>query len=190
MPFEFGTVYVRDVSQSKARDALVQLMRENEHLPTEERGLEPTPENPTAGKPVRSFALMPTQEGWIAVLEDGHSSDDGGLAEGLSELLSAETMHFAYSDDACTWSFVKYFDGQPLEAGGSHDVDFDAAALEFMRANALPYFGVYYEEVAASMGDDAPALAGSLRVVGDIIPKLPIGTEVLTFRRPGRPLPR
>ncbi len=190
MGFHFCTVYVHDVDMARMRDALVELMGETERLPTHERGLEPTPEVSTAHKRVRSFALMPEHDGWVAILEDGGSLDDGGLAEGLSELLAAETMTLAYSDAQATWSFTKYWEGQPLEAGGSEDADFDVAAIEFVDSNALPYFGVCYEEVAAAAGADAPALAGALSVVGDIVPRLPIGTEVMTFQRPGRPLPR
>lgn len=188
--FEFGTVYVKDASFARVEDALVALMSESERLPTRERGLEPTPDSSIAAKRVRSFAIMPEHDGWIAILEDGHARDDGGVAEGLSDLLGTETLHLSYSDDAGEWSFVKYWEGQPLEAGGSDDADYDAAALEFVATNALPNFGVYYEEVAAALGGDTPALAGSLAVVGEIVPNVPAGTEVLTFRRPGKPLPR
>jgi hypothetical protein len=188
--FEFSTVYVRDASYAAVEDALIELMGEAERVPTRERGLEPTPDPSTAAKRVRSFAVMPQQDGWIAVLEDGHALDDGGLAEGLSELLRSETLHLAYSDAQGTWSFVKYWEGQPLEAGGSDDADYDTAALEYVQSQALPHFGVYYEEVAAAMGGDAASLAGSLAVVGEIVPNVPLGTEVLTFQRPGKPLPR
>lgn len=189
MGFDFGTIYLRDVSFVRVREALVELMEETERIAIFERGLEPTPESDTAHKRVRSFAILPEQEGWVAILEDGHSRDDGGVAEGLSELLQAEALYFTYSDAEGAWSFVKYWEGQPLEAGGSDDSDYDAAALEYVNGQALPHFGVYYEEVAASAGEDAPSLAGSHAVIGDIIPKVPIGTEVLTFRRPGKPLP-
>jgi hypothetical protein len=189
MGFHFSSVYVRDVSLARLREALIELMSETERLPTNERGLEPDSDSYTAHKSVRSFALMPESDGWVAILEDGRSLDDGGLAEGLSELLQAETLLLSYSDSESTWSFTKYWEGQPLEAGGADDEDFDATAIDFVDAHALPYFGVYYEEVAAAAGADVPALAGSLTVVGDIVPKLPIGTEIVTFRRPGRPLP-
>jgi hypothetical protein len=189
MGFHFSTVYVHDVGFPRVREALVELMSETERLPTRERGLDPTPDSCTAHKRVRSFALVPEHDGWVAILEDGHGLDDGGVAEGLSELLQAETMLFAYSDDDGLWSFTKYWEGQPLEAGGADDADFDATAIEFVDAHALPHFGVYYEELAAAAGGDAPALAGSLSVLGDIIPKVPIGTEVVTFQRPGKPLP-
>jgi hypothetical protein len=187
--FHFSTVYVHDVSLARVREALIDVMGDTERVPTNERGLEPDPDSFIAHKRVRSFALMPEHDGWVAILEDGHALDDGGLAEGLSELLQGETMLLVYSDREELWSFTKYWEGQPLEAGGSDDSDFDAAALEFVEQNNLPYFGVYYEEVAAAAGADAPALAGSLSIVGDIIPKVPIGTEVMTFQRPGRPLP-
>jgi hypothetical protein len=187
--FHFSTVYVHDVSLMRVREALTRVMGETERVPTNERGLEPDPDSFIAHKRIRSFALMPEHDGWVAILEDGHALDDGGVAEGLSELLQAETMLLVYSDTEELWSFTKYWEGQPLEAGGSDDNDFDAAALEFIEQHNLPYFGVYYEEVAAAAGADAPALAGSLSIVGDIIPKVPIGTEVMTFQRPGRPLP-
>jgi len=187
--FHFSTVYVHEAPLSRVRSALVELMGETERVPTNERGLEPDADSFTAHKRVRSFALLPEHDGWVAILEDGHALDDGGVAEGLSELLHSETMLLAYSDGEGLWSFTRYWEGQPLEAGGSDDSDFDAEALEFVDQNMLPHFGVYYEEVAAAAGGDAPALAGSLSVIGDIIPKVPIGTEVLTFRRPGRPLP-
>jgi hypothetical protein len=187
--FHFSTVYVHEVSLMRVREALTRVMGETERVPTNERGLEPDPDSFIAHKRIRSFALMPEHDGWVAILEDGHALDDGGLAEGLSELLLGETMLLVYSDTEELWSFTKYWEGQPLEAGGSDDNDFDAAALEFVEQHNLPYFGVYYEEVAAAAGADAPALAGSLSIVGDIIPKVPIGTEVMTFQRPGRPLP-
>ena len=189
MGFHFSTVYIHDVSFGDVRDALVELMGETERLPTRERGLEPTPDSCVAHKRVRSFALLPEEDGWIAILEDGQSLDDGGVAEGLSELLAAETLMFTYSDTEGRWSFTRYWEGQPLEAGGSDDEDFDAAAIDFADQNGLPHFGVNYEEVAAAAGGDAPALAGALSVIGDIIPKVPIGTDVMTFLRPGRPLP-
>ena len=188
--FDFGTVYVRGATLPQVRSALVELMEEADRLPTQARGLEPTPELSTAAKRVRSFALLPEHDGWIGVLEDGHSRDDGGVAEGLSDLLQTDALHLAYSDEQGSWSFVKYWQGQPLEAGGTDDADYDASALDFVEGLALPYFGVCYEEVAAAAGPDAPALAGSLLVVGDIVPNIPIGTEILTFRRPGKPLPR
>ena len=189
MSFHFSTVYVRDAHLEQVREALVELMGETERLPTNERGLEPTPEPSSSLKRVRSFALLPEHDGWVAILEDGQSLDDGGVAEGLSELLQTETLAFAYSDADGVWGFTKYWEGQPLEAGGSDDEDFDATALEFVDASGLPYFGVCYEEVASAAGEDAPALAGSLAVLGDITPRLPIGTQVVTFRRPGKRLP-
>lgn len=189
MAFNFSTVYIRETPLRRVREALVELMGETERLPTSERGLEPTPDSCTAHKRVRSFALMPEQDGWVAVLEDGHSTDDGGLAEGLSELLQGETLQLAYSDDDGTFAFTRYWEGQPLEAGGSDDENYDTAALDFVESQGIPHFGVCYEEVAAAAGSDAPSLAGALGFVGDIVPRLPIGTEVLTFRRPGKPLP-
>lgn len=189
MSFHFNTVYVKDASVRQVRDALVDLMGESERVLTRERGLEPTPDLSTAHKRVRSFAILPEKDAWIALLEDGLSLDDGGLAEGLSEILQTETLHLAYSDADGSWSFTKYWEGQPLEAGGSEDVDFDALALEFVEAQELPHFGLHYEEVAAAAGPDAPSLAGALGFIGDIVPHVPIGTEVLTFLRPGRPLP-
>ncbi len=189
MGLHFSTVYVREVSLPRIRRAIFDLMSESERIPILERGLEPTPDSCTAHKHVRSFALMPEQDGWVAVLEDGHSLDDGGLAEGLSDVLQAETLLFAYSVDESAWSFTKYWEGQPLEAGGSDDVDFDAAAMEFVGSTVLPHFGIYYEEVAAAAGGDAPSLAGSTAIFGEIMLRVPLGTEVLTFQRPGKPLP-
>jgi hypothetical protein len=189
MGFHFSTVYVRDATLAQVREALIELMGETERLPTHERGLEPTPESARTLKRVRSFALLPEHDGWVALIEDGRTLDDGGVAEGLSEILGADVMAFAYSDDDGLWSFTKYWEGQPLEAGGADDDEFDATALEFVDQNGLPYFGVCYDEVAAAAGEEAPALAGSLAVLGDIMPRLPIGTEVMTFRRPGKALP-
>jgi hypothetical protein len=189
MGFHFSTVYVRDVDASQVREALIELMGESERVRISERGLEPTPDASTAHKRIRSFALMPEQDGWVALMEDSQSLDDGGLAEGLSELLQAETLLFTYSDEQGEWSFIKYWEGQPLEAGGSEDDDFDATALDFIESQALPHFGVYYEEIAAAAGLEAPSLAGSLGFVGEIVAKIPIGAEVLTFLRPGKPLP-
>src|ERR1700737_3811112 len=90
--FHFSTVYVHDVSFHRVRGALVELMSETERVPTNERGLEPDADNYTAHKRVRSFAVLPEHDGWVAILEDGHALDDGGVAEGLSELLLAGTM--------------------------------------------------------------------------------------------------
>jgi hypothetical protein len=189
MGFHFSTVYVRDVDANRVRKALVALMGESERVLTAERGLEPTPDSSTAHKQIRSFALLPEQDGWVALLEDSQSLDDGGLAEGLSEVLGAETLLLTYSDAESSWSFTKYWEGQPLEAGGSEADDFDTTALDFVNAAALPHFGVNYEEVAAAAGPEASSLAGALGYVGEIIPNIPIGTEVLTFWRPGKPLP-
>ncbi|HXW50587.1 MAG TPA: hypothetical protein VEJ41_01245 [Candidatus Acidoferrales bacterium] len=189
MGFHFNTVYVKDAAARRVSDALVELMGESERVQTRERGLEPTPETSTANKRVRSFAILPERDGWVALLEDGQSLDDGGLAEGLSEILQTETLQLGYSDTEGSWSFTRYWEGQPLEAGGSDDEDFDAMALEFVDAQALPHFGLKYEEVAAAAGPEAPSLAGALGFVGDIVPNVPIGTEVLTFLRPGKPLP-
>jgi len=189
MGFHFNTVYVKDRAAREVGDALVELMGESERVQTRERGLEPTPDLATAHKRVRSFAILPERDSWIALLEDGQSLDDGGLAEGLSELLRTETLHLTYSDSVGAWSFTRYWEGQPLEAGGSEDEDFDALALEFVEGQGLPHFGLNYEEVAAAAGPEAPSLAGALGFVGEIVPNVPIGTEVLTFLRPGRPLP-
>ncbi|MBC5823217.1 MAG: hypothetical protein GIW99_03860 [Candidatus Eremiobacteraeota bacterium] len=187
--FDFGVVYVRHSSFPRVRDALADLMAETDRAATGKRGLEPTPDLCTAAKAVRSFALMPEENEWIAILEDGHPLDDGGVAEGLSELLGSETLHFAYSDEEGRWLFERYYEGQPLEGGGSEDSDYDVSAMEFVAANLLPHFGVYYEEVAAASGETAPALAGSLGVLGEIRPRLPIGTDICTFWRPGKPPP-
>ena len=180
--FNFGSVYVRDMPLARVGDALRELMAESDRLPCFERGIEPTPNTCTCAKLVRSFALLPQENGWIAVLEDGHALDDGGVAEGLSDLLLAEALHLSYSDEAGGWGYERYCEGQPLESGGSHDADFDVSAFEFVAAQGLPHFGVYYEEVAAAAAADAPSLAGSLHLAGDIHPRLPIGTEILTFR--------
>jgi hypothetical protein len=179
----FSTVYVRDVSAERVRAALVGLMEETEHQVTYERGLEPTPDEHAAFKPVRSFVVLPEQDGWVTILEDGHPLDDGGLGEGLSDILRAEVVVLSYSDRDGAWSFTKYWEGQPLEAGGSENEDYDVLAMDFVEAQRLPYFGVYYEEVAAALGGNAPALAGALEIAGDIVPRVPLGTEVLTFRR-------
>ncbi|MDQ2817484.1 MAG: hypothetical protein M3T49_04640 [Candidatus Eremiobacteraeota bacterium] len=141
--FDFGTVYVRGSSFPHVRDALADLMAETDRAATDRRGLEPTPDLCTAAKTVRSFALMPEENEWIAVLEDGHSLDDGGVAEGLSELLGVETLHLAYSDAEGRWSYERYWEGQPLEAGGSEDDDYDVSVLDFIETQSLPHFGVY-----------------------------------------------
>lgn len=189
MGFHFGTVYVREVSLSKLSRALEDLMAENDRLPTGERGLEPTPDECTEAKRVRSFALLPEEDGWSAVLEDNHPLDDGGVAEGLSDLLQVETLHLVYSDDDASWSYTRYWEGQPLEAGGTDDEDYDVSAMEFVQSQALPYFGVYYEEVAATADVAAPALASSLVLSGDLNVHLPLGTEIRTFMRRPRQKP-
>jgi hypothetical protein len=186
MGFDFGTVYVRGRTFCQVRDALVELMAETDRVVVHERGLEPTPDEVTTAKPVRSFALLPAEEDWIAVLEDGHSLDDGGIAEGVSDLLQTETVHFAYSDAESFWSYELYWEGQPLESGGAEDEDFDVSATEFAQSRSLPHFGVYYEEVAAAAGEAQPVLAGALGFFGAIVPRVPMGTEVLTFARPAR----
>jgi hypothetical protein len=189
MALDFGTVYVRDTPVGEVRRALEELMSEHARVPTVERGLEPTPDVVTSAKAVRSFALLPEEDGWTTVVEDGHPTDDGGVAEGLSDILQSETLALTYSDTEGGWTFTRYWEGQPLEAGGADDKDFDVSAHEFVDNQGLPHFGVYYEEVAAAADSTAPALAGSLEIVGDIRPRLPIGTEVMTFLRLGRPTP-
>lgn len=186
--FNFGTVYVKDATLQRVWGALEELMAESEREPTTQRGLEPTPDTSAAAKRVRSFAIFPEEDGWIAVLEDGHAYDDGGIAEGLSDILQTETLQLSYSDADGHWSYTRYWEGQPLEAGGADDDDYDVSAAEFVRSQALPHFGVYYEEVAAAAGESAPALAGA-EITGTIRPRLPIGTEVVTFLRRGRPHP-
>jgi hypothetical protein len=179
----FGAVFVRSAPMRQVIEALEQLMDETDRAPTTERGLEPTPDDVSAEKLVRSFAVLPEEDGWISVLEDGHSLDDGGVAEGLSEILQTETLHFTYSDAQAMWSFTRFVDGQPLDAGGADDRDYDVSAMQFLEQNAVPHFGVYYEEIAASAGPDAPALEGSLEIFGDISIRPPMGTEIVTFRR-------
>ena len=179
--FHFGTVYVRDASLEKVRAALEELMADSGRTPTHERGLEPTPDTVTSAKRVRSFALLPEEDSWTTVIEDGHPTDDGGIAEGLSDILQAETLAVSYSDTDGSWSFTRYWEGQPLEAGGADDADFDVSAREFVDGQGLPNFGVYYEEVAAAADHSAPALAGSTEIVGEIRPRLPIGTEIVTY---------
>ncbi|HLJ83341.1 MAG TPA: hypothetical protein VKT51_04075 [Candidatus Eremiobacteraceae bacterium] len=179
----FGAVFVRSSSIRRVIGALEQLMDESDRARTQERGLEPTPDDVTVEKIVRSFAVLPEEDDWISVLEDGHSLDDGGVAEGLSEILQTETLHFTYSDAQKAWSFTRYVDGQPLDAGGAEDRDYDVSAMQFLEQNSVPHFGVYYEEIAASAGPDAPALEGSLEILGDISIRPPMGTEIVTFRR-------
>ena len=186
MALHFGTVYVRDAPLGEVGRALEELMADNSLAPTGERGLEPTPDSVTKAKRVRSFALLPEEDGWTTVIEDGHSTDDGGVAEGLSDILQTETLDFTYSDTDSAWTFTRYWEGQPLEAGGADDEDFDVSAQEFVVTQGLPHFGVYYEEVAAAADPTAPSLAGSLDIVGDIRPRLPIGTEVVTYIRRGK----
>jgi hypothetical protein len=185
MGFDFGTVYVRSRSLGDVREALVELMAENDRIEIRERGVEPTPEDTPALKAVRSFALMPVDDDWVTVLEDGHSLDDGGVAEGLSDLLQAESLHFAYSDADGFWSYEMYWEGQPLESGGAEDTDYDVSATAFAESRSLPHFGVYYEEVAAAAGEAQPVVAGALGFFGAIVPRVPMGTEVVTFKRPG-----
>jgi hypothetical protein len=179
----FGAVFVRSVPMPRVIEALEQLMDETDRERTLARGLEPTPDDVTAEKRVRSFAVLPEEDEWIAILEDGHSLDDGGVAEGLSEILQTETLHFTYSDAQCLWTFIRYVDGQPLDSGGAEDLDYDVTAMQYLEQNAVPHFGVYYEEIAASAGPHAPALEGSLEIFGDITISPPIGTEIATFRR-------
>jgi hypothetical protein len=186
MALDFGTVYVRDTPLGEVRRALEELMADHARVPTGERGLEPTPDLVTSAKRVRSFALLPEEDGWTTVIEDGHPIDDGGVAEGLSDILQAEVLALTYSDTEGSWTFTRYLEGQPLEAGGADDQDFDVTAREFVEHQALPHFGVYYEEVAAAADPSAPSLAGSLEIVSDIRPRLPIGTEVVTYVRQGR----
>ncbi len=190
MSFHFGTVYVRDAQLPDIRRALEELMRDAGRAPTKERGLEPTPDELTASKTVRSFALLPQEDGWTTVIEDGHPLDDGGVAEGLSDILQTESFAFVYSDEDGHWSYTRYWEGHPLEAGGADDEDFDVSAREFVAQHGLPNFGVYYEEVAAAADETAPSLAGSIGIVGAIRPRLPIGTEIATFLRPGRAQPQ
>jgi hypothetical protein len=189
MAFRFGSVYVRDRNFGEVRDALVELMAETERRLVRARGLDPTPNDTTSAKKVRSFALLPAESGWITVLEDGHPLDDGGIAEGLSDLLQAEVIHFIYDDVDGMWEFEYYSEGQPLESGGADDEDYDVSAADFIDNRSLPHFGVYYEEVAAAAGESQPVLAGALGYAGAIVARVPMGTEVLTFKRFGVPHP-
>jgi hypothetical protein len=188
MPFDFSTVYVRNSDLRAVRDALTELMAETQRAPSAERGLEPTPDAVTSSKQIRSFALLPDGDEWVTVIEDGHPLDDGGVAEGLSDLLQTETLHFVYSDTDGAWSYEMYWEGQPLEAGGADDEDFDVSAADFVAHRSLPHFGVYYEEVAAAVGEEQPALAGALGFVGAIVARVPFGTEIATYV--GRPKKR
>ena len=183
MALHFGTVYIRETPLGEVGRALEELMADSSLAPTDERGLEPTPDPVTQAKRVRSFALLPEEDGWTTVIEDGHPMDDGGVAEGLSDILQTETLDFTYSETDGAWTYTRYWEGQPLEAGGADDEDFDVSAQEFIVTQSLPHFGVYYEEVAAAADPSAPSLAGSLGVVGEIRPRLPIGTEVVTYVR-------
>jgi len=180
--FNFGTVYVKDKRFGEVRAALAELMTEADRIEVHERGLEPTPDDTPTAKHVRSFAILPAEDDWITVLEDGHGYDDGGVAEGLSDILAAETLHFAYSDEDGFWSYEMYFEGQPLDSGGAEDEDFDVSAAAFRESRMLPHFGVCYEEVAAVAGEAQPVLSGSLGFVGAIVPRVPMGTEVVTFQ--------
>jgi hypothetical protein len=182
MSLEFGTVYVRDTPLHEVHRALDEVMGDTARVPTQERGLEPTPDPVTSAKRVRSFALLPEENGWTTVIEDGHPIDDGGVAEGLSDILQVETLTLTYSDPDGAWTYTRHLEGQPLEAGGADDEDFDASVHEFVDGQALPHFGVYYEEVAAAADSSAPSLAGA-EIVGDIRPRLPIGTEIVTYVR-------
>jgi hypothetical protein len=186
---DFSTVYVHERDFKEVREALIELMAETERVPVRGRGIEPTPDEIASAKLVRSFALLPADDRWITVLEDGHPLDDGGIAEGLSDILGAEVLHFTYSDTGGYYGFEYYWEGQPLEAGGADDEDYDLAAGDFIESRSLPHFGVYYEEVAAAAGDGQPAVAGALGFAGAIVPRVPIGTEIMTFRRTGRPHP-
>ena len=87
MSLQFGTVYVHDATLTDVQHALEELMTDASRQPTQERGLEPTPDPVTSAKRVRSFALLPPENGWTTVLEDGHPTDDGGIAEGISDVL-------------------------------------------------------------------------------------------------------
>lgn len=186
MSFKFGSVYVKERQFADVQDALVELMAESDRLPVNDRGIEPTPDETTSAKLVRSFALLPSEDDWVTVVEDGHPLDDGGVAEGLSDLLHAEVIHLSYDDDEGAWSYETYWEGQPLESGGAEDEDFDVSAAEFVRTRSLPHFGVYYEEVAAAAGEMQPVV-GSPHFVGSIVARVPMGTEVMTFRRGGAP---
>ena len=183
MSLQFGTVYVHDATLTDVQHALEELMTDASRQPTQERGLEPTPDPVTSAKRVRSFALLPPENGWTTVLEDGHPTDDGGIAEGISDILQVETLALTYDEPEGAWSYTRYWEGQPLEAGGADDEDFDVSVREFVDDQALPHFGVYYEEVAAAADRSAPSLAGALEILGDIRPRLPIGSEVVTYVR-------
>ena len=180
---QFGTVYVRDTPLADVERALKELMADTSREPTRERGLEPTPDLTTAAKRVRSFALLPPENDWTTVIEDGHPLDDGGVAEGISDILGAETLAIAYDEEDGSWSYTRYWEGQPLEAGGAQDDNYDVSGREFVEDQALPHFGVYYEEVAAAADRSAPSLAGATEVIGSIRPRLPIGSEIVTFVR-------
>lgn len=186
MAFKFGSVYVKERPFGDVREALAELMAESDRLPVSGRGVDPTPDDTTSAKIIRSFALLPPEDDWITVIEDGHPLDDGGVAEGLSDLLHAEVLHFSYDDDEGAWSYETYWEGQPLESGGADDEDFDVSAAEFVRSRALPHFGVYYEEVAAAAGEMQPVI-GEPHFVGTIVARVPMGTEIMTFRRGGAP---
>ena len=189
MGFEFGTVYVKGTTFGQVRDALAELMAETDRVAVLERGVEPTPDDTPTAKAVRSFAVLPPEDDWITVLEDGHGYDDGGIAEGLSDLLGTEALHLAYSDENGFWSFEMYWEGQPLESGGAEDEDFDISGSAFVESRRLPHFGLCYEEVAAAAGEAQPVLSGSLGFAGTIVPRVPMGTEIHTFRRVGKPPP-
>ena len=183
MSLPFGTVYVRDATLADVKRALEELMADAARRPTSERGLEPTPDLVTSAKPVRSFALLPPENDWTTIVEDGHPVDDGGVAEGISDILRVETVALTYDEPDGSWSYTRYWEGQPLEAGGADDEDFDVSAREFVDDHALPHFGVYYEEVAAAADRTAPSLAGALEITSDMRPRLPIGSEVVTYVR-------
>lgn len=189
MALRYSSVYVRERGFAEVRDALTDLMAETDRRPVHDRGLEPTPDDTTSAKIVRSFAILPAEDDWITIVEDGNPIDDGGIAEGLSDLLRAEVIHFAYDDENGSWSYEMFWEGQPLESGGADDEDFDVSAADFIGLRSLPHFGVYYEEVAAAAGHSQPVLSGALTFVGAIVARVPMGTEIVTFRRGGAPHP-
>ena len=175
--FHFGTVYVRDRTMRDVLRSLEELMEESEHERLDERGLEPTPDEVTTEKIVRSFAVLPAHGDWITVLEDGHSFDDGGVAEGLSDLLQTEAVHLAYSDRDAHWHYERFMDGHALESGGADDLDYDVTALDFVEQTLADH--ALCNDAHAILG---PALPACLLINGEVDELQAVGEQDLLYK--------